>query len=137
MTATDPDASPRLKAIIARHANDIAFLAPGCPPGGHTDIDGVTLAELLTAARDHLEASDQDHADTLNAALTYLGDALDADNDTAQDVLLTYVDHYLTGSEDADGFEDGVEDMARKLAAAYGLSYPDGAVLYNQAGGAR
>lgn len=132
MTATDPDANPRLKAIIARHAADVAFLVPGCPPGDRTSIDGVTFGELLEAARTNLEALDQDHADTLNAALTYLGDALDADNNTAQDVLLTYVDRYLTGSDDA----DGVEEMARKLAAEYGYSYPDGAVLYDQAGGA-
>lgn len=132
MTAIDPDANPRLKAIIARHAADVAFLIPGCPPGDRTSIDGVTFGELLEAARTNLEALDQDHADTLTAALTYLGDALDADNDTAQDVLLTYVDRYLTGSADM----AGVEDMARKLAAEYGYSYPDGAVLYDQAGGA-
>lgn len=137
MTAIDPDASPRLKAIIARHANDVAFLVPGCPPGDRTSIDGVTFGELLEAARTNLEALDQDHASILTAALTYLGDALDADNDTAQDVLLTYVDRYLTGSEDADGVEDGVEEMARRLAAEYGLSYPDGAVLYDQPGGVR
>jgi hypothetical protein len=137
MSAADPDANPRLKAIIARHTNDIAFLVPGCPTDGNTSIDGVTLGELLADARDHLEAIDADNASILNAALIYLADALDADNDTAQDVLLSYVDHYLTGSEDSDGFMDGVEDMARKLAAEYGLSYPDGAVLHDQAAGAR
>lgn len=133
MTATDPDANPRLKAIIARHAADVAFLVPGCPPGDHTSIDGVTFGELLEAARTNLEALDQDHASILTAALTYLADALDADNNTAQDVLLTYVDRYLTGSGDM----AGVEEMARERAAEYGLSYPDGAVIYDQPGGVR
>lgn len=112
-------ASTTFADLIKRHGREIAFLgsvheddATPSDPSTWTDKDFVGL---VGSAVENLNLFRmEDWADDLDSALSYLTDALEADDQAEQSVLLRRADKHMKDSY----------DIASELACNIGINFP-------------